>query len=178
MLAAGALNERPDFKALQAELGEAEADVRLGEGFKWPDLGLTTRYKRDTGDNVYQGGVKITLPVFSRGQELRATGTARAARIRLEVEALRNAVEHDVTSASATYESRVKASTELERGALPNLADNENLAKRSYEEGEIGAAELLLIRRETLETRLAYLNSLLEAKLAEIELQFRAGVLR
>lgn len=177
-LAAGALNERPDFRVLQADLGEAEAEVRLGEGFKWPDLGLTTRYKRDTGDNVYQGGVKITLPVFSRGQELRATGTARAARIRLEMDALRNAVEHEVTSAAETYESRVKASTELEHGALPNLADNENLAKRSYEEGEIGAAELLLIRRETLETRLAYLNGLLEAKLAEIELQFRAGVLR
>lgn len=177
-LAEGALNARPDFKALQADLGEAEAEVRLGEGFKWPDLGFTTRYKRDTGDNVYQGGVKITLPVFSRGQELRATGTARAARIRLEMDALRNAVEHEVTSAAETYESRVKASTELERGALPSLADNENLAKRSYEEGEIGAAELLLIRRETLETRLAYLNGLLEAKLAEIELQFRAGVLR
>jgi len=41
-LAEGALNARPDFKALQADLGEAEAEVRLGEGFKWPDLGFTT----------------------------------------------------------------------------------------------------------------------------------------
>jgi len=61
---------------------------------------------------------------------------------------------------------------------LPSLAENENLAKRSYEEGEIGAAELLLIRRDSLETRLVYVNDLLEAKLAEIELQFRVGVLQ
>lgn len=172
------LAERPDFQALQAELGEAQADVRLGEGFKWPDFGFTTRYKRDTGDNVYQGGVKIALPIFSRGQELQAVGFARAARIRLEMEALRNAVQHEVSSSFETYESRVEASGELERGALPSLADNETLSKRSYEEGEIGMAELLLIRKETLDTRLAYVNSLLEAKLAELELQFRAGVLR
>jgi cobalt-zinc-cadmium efflux system outer membrane protein len=173
-----ALDTRPDYRALQAELREADADVRLGEGFKWPDLGFGARYKRDTGDNVYQGGLKITLPVFSRGQELRATGSARASRIRLEMEALSNAVQHEVSSSFETYQSRMEASTELERGALPSLAENETLAKRSYEEGEIGVAELLLIRKETLDTRLAYLNSLLEAKLAEIELQFRAGVLR
>jgi cobalt-zinc-cadmium efflux system outer membrane protein len=173
-----ALDARPDYRALQAELREAEADVRLGEGFKWPDLGLGARYKRDTGDNVYQGGVKITLPAFSRGQELRATGAARGSRIRLEMEALRDAVQHEVSSSFETYQSRMEASAELEQAALPSLAENETLAKRSYEEGEIGVAELLLIRKEMLDTRLAYVNSLLEAKLAEIELQFRAGVLR
>jgi cobalt-zinc-cadmium efflux system outer membrane protein len=173
-----ALDARPDFKALEAELGEAESDVQLGNGFKWPDLGFTARYKKDAGDNVYQGGVKIMLPVFSRGQELRATGSARASRVRLEMEALQNAVQHEVSSAFETYQSRIEASQELERGALPSLAENENLAKRSYEEGEIGAAELLLIRRDSLETRLAYVANLLDAKLAEIELQFRAGVLQ
>ncbi len=173
-----ALDARPDYRALQAELREAEADVRLGEGFKWPDLGFGAKYKRDTGDNVYQGGLKITLPVFSRGQELRATGSARASRIRLEMDALSNTVEHEVSSSFETYKNRAEASTELERGALPSLAENETLSKRSYEEGEIGIAELLLIRKETLDTRFAYLKSLLDTKLAEIELQFRAGVLR
>lgn len=177
-LLARSLEERPDFQALQAELREAEADVRLGEGFKWPDLGLGARYRRDTGDNIYQGGLKITVPVFSRGQELRATGNARASRVRIEMEALRNAVLHEIASSFEAYESRVEASVELERGALPSLTENENLAKRSYQEGEIGIAELLLIRKETLDTRLAYVNSLLDAKLAEVELQFRAGVLR
>lgn len=177
-LLARSLEERPDFQALQAELREAEADVRLGEGFKWPDLGVGARYERDTGDNIYQGVVKFTLPVFSRGQELRAVGTARASRVRLEMEALRNAVQHEIASSFEAYQGRVEASSELERGALPSLGDNENLAKRSYEEGEIGIAELLLIRRETLDTRLAYVSSLLDGKLAEVELQFRAGVLR
>jgi cobalt-zinc-cadmium efflux system outer membrane protein len=177
-LLARSLEDRPDFQALQAELREAEADVRLGEGFRWPDLALGARYRRDTGDNIYQGGLKITLPVFSRGQELRATGNARSSRVRLEMEALRNAVQHEIASSFEAYEGRVEASVELERGALPSLTENENLAKRSYEEGEIGIAELLLIRKETLDTRLAYVNSLLDAKLAEVELQFRAGVLR
>jgi hypothetical protein len=37
---------------------------------------------------------------------------------------------------------------------------------------------LLLIRREILETRLSYANALLEAALAGVDLQSKAGVLR
>ncbi len=170
--------DRPDIHALLAELREAEAEVRLGESFKKPDIGVVAGYEREEGANVYVGGLKITLPVFSRGQELTATGTARAARIRGEIEALRRAVHHEVRSAFDAYRSRAEAAQELEKAAIPSLNENETLARRSYEEGEIGLAELLLIRREILETRLAYISALLDTRLSALELEFRAGVLK
>ena len=171
-------SDRADIRALLAELREAEAEVRLGDGFKRPDIGVAASYQRDERANIYQGGLKITLPVFSRGQELTATGTARATRIRGEIEALRFAIHHEIRSASEAYQSRIEAAQELEKGAIPSLSENEILARRSYEEGEIGLAELLLIRREILETRMAYVNSLLEMRLIGVELEFRAGVLK
>jgi outer membrane protein, heavy metal efflux system len=170
--------DRPDIKVLENELREAEYEVRLGNTFKSPDFGVIGRYQRDQGDNIAEAGVRITLPVFSRGQELRATGSARADRIRIELQAARTAVRNEITSAFDALRYRAEAAQELERRALPSLEENETLARRSYEEGEIGMAELLLIRREILETRLSYINTLLDAALADVDLQFKAGVLR
>lgn len=171
-------SDRSDIRALLAEVREAEADTRLGEGLKRPDISVAAAYQREERANVYQGGLRITLPVFSRGQELIATGKAKAARIRGEIEALRFAIHHEIKSALDAYHSLVEASQELEKAAIPSLSDNEVLARRSYEEGEIGLAELLLIRREILETTLAYVNTLLQARLTAVELEFRAGVLK
>ena len=170
--------DRPDIKVLESELQGAQADVRLGNTFKSPDFGAIARYQRDQGDNIVQGGVRITLPVFSRGQELTATGSARATRIRGELEAIKTAVRNEIKTSFDTYTFRAEALQELERQALPSLLENETLARRSYEEGEIGLAELLLIRREILETRLAYVTTLLDAALAGVDLEFKSGVLR
>ncbi|HET7873003.1 MAG TPA: TolC family protein, partial [Terriglobales bacterium] len=147
--------DRPDIRVLESELEGASADVRLGNTFKSPDFGLAARYERDQGDNIVQGGIRITLPIFSRGQELTATGSARANRIRGELAAIKSSIRSDIKAAFDAYAYRTEALQELERLALPSLAENENLARRSYEEGEIGLAELLLIRREILDTRLA-----------------------
>jgi cobalt-zinc-cadmium efflux system outer membrane protein len=170
--------DRPDIRVLESELQGALADVRMGSTFKSPDFGLVARYQRDQGDNIAQAGVRVTLPVFSRGQELTATGNARAARIRGEVEAIKTAIRNEVRTAFDAYAYRAEALQELERLALPSLLENETLARRSYEEGEIGLAELLLIRREILETRLAYVSTLLDAALSGVDLEFKSGVLR
>jgi cobalt-zinc-cadmium efflux system outer membrane protein len=170
--------DRPDIKVLESELREAESEARLGNTFKSPDFGVIGRYVRDQGDNITQGGIRITIPVFSRGQELRATGNSRASRIRAELEGSKTAIRNEISSAFDVYRFRTEAAQELEIRALPSLQENETLARRSYEEGEIGLVELLLIRREILETRLSYANALLEAALAGVDLQSKAGVLR
>ena len=173
-----AAQDRPDIKVLEGELREAESEIRLGNTFKSPDFGVIGRYQRDQGDNIVEGGVRITLPVFSRGQELTAVGSARVSRIRAELQALKTAISNEINTAFDAFSYRVEAAQELQNRALPSLEENETLARRSYEEGEIGLAELLLIRREILETRLAYVTTLLEAALADIDLQFRAGALK
>ena len=81
--------DRPDIRVLESELQTALADERIGNTFKSPEFGVIARYQRDQGDNIVQGGVRVTLPFFSRGQELTATGSARAARVRGELEAIK-----------------------------------------------------------------------------------------
>jgi cobalt-zinc-cadmium efflux system outer membrane protein len=170
--------DRPDLRALSAEIHEAEAERRLGEGRAWPDVGLGMRYQRDEGADVVLGGVSLTLPIFERGQGQRAEASARARRLELDLEAGRRLVGIEVRTAFDVYQQRVEAVTELEREALPLLDDNENLSRRSYEAGQIGLLEVLLVRRELLEIRALYLDRLLEAAAAGVELEASAGVLQ
>jgi cobalt-zinc-cadmium efflux system outer membrane protein len=166
---------RTDLRALEARLAEADAELRLARAEAWPDLGLGARYERDERDDIVLGEAAFALPVFDRAQGARAEAGARARRLRLELESARRAAAVEVETALLVYDRRANAVEELETSALPLLDENESLARRSYQAGEMELAELLLLRREILETRREYLERLLEAGLAAIDVEASAG---
>lgn len=170
--------DRADLRAIAAEKAEAQADVRLGRGFKWPTVAPAFSYKHEEGDRIVQGGLSFNLPVFNRGQELQAVGHAKANRLQQEFDATQRAISVEVLTAVDVYNLQVAAVEELERDALPSLQENETLARRSFEEGEIGLAELLLVRRDSFDLRAGYIERLLEAAVAGAEVEYRAGVLQ
>lgn len=176
-LVASAL-DRPDLRALQAEIRQAQAEARLGRGFAWPDAALGYRHARDQGDTIQKATFSFTLPIFSNGQELRAVGEAREKRLARELEANKRAIAIEVRTGVEVYQREVQAADDLFRDAVQSLSDNEQLARRSFEEGEINLVELLLIRRDAYETRLLHLNHLLDAAVAGVELESRAGLLK
>jgi cobalt-zinc-cadmium efflux system outer membrane protein len=173
-----AVAQRPELRALEAGVQEAQAEVQLGRSFSRPEYGVGVRYAREEGDQIVLGGVTVTLPVFSKGQEFQAVGSARAARLRAELDAARTRVDIEVRSAFEAYSRRMAAIRVLETDAIPGLDENVTLTTRSFEVGQLGLPELLLIRREILDTRFQYLDALLEAALARIDLDASAGVLR
>lgn len=173
-----AVTRRPELQAIEAAIREAEAEQQFGRSFTRADYGFGVRYQREEGDNILLGGLTLTLPIFSKGQEPIAAGFARASRLKSELSAIRIRIGIEVQAALSAYQSRVEAVRTLEREALPGLDENDGLAARSFEVGQIGLAELLLIRREIIDTRFQYLDASLEAALARVELDARAGVLR
>jgi cobalt-zinc-cadmium efflux system outer membrane protein len=170
--------QRPELRALEADVQEAEAELRLGLSFSKPEYGLAMRYSREEGDHIVLGGMKVTLPMFSRGQEQRAVGSARAARLRAELGAMRARIHVEVRAAYEAYSRRLAAVRVLEVEAISGLDENEKLTTRSFEVGQLGLLELLLIRREILDTRSQYLDALVEAALARIDLDASAAILR
>jgi cobalt-zinc-cadmium efflux system outer membrane protein len=172
------LDERPDLRALAAELREAEAEIRLGEALARPDIGVRGGIAREEGAEIVTGGIVLSLPVHDRGQTAVAVGQARAAALRRALETSRAAAEAEVRGRSAALARQLAAVRELETLALPALDDNESLALKSFDAGEIDLGELLLIRREILETRLTYLDRLRDAALTRFELESAAGALR
>ena len=176
LLAAAA--QRPELRALEGAVQEAEAELRLARTFSKPDYGFGVRYAREEGDQIVLGGFTLTLPMFSKGQELRAVSTARATRLRAELDAARSRIQVEVRSAYEAYERRLAAVRILETDAITGLDENETLTTRSFDVGQLGLPELLLIRREILDTRSQFLDTLLEAALARIDLDANAGILR
>lgn len=171
------LDRRPDLSALAAELREAEAEVRLGLAMARPDVGVRASIAREERADILTASVVVTLPVHQRGQETIAVGQARAAALRQALETARGAADAEVRGHFAALSRQLAAVQELESTALPALDDNESLALKSFDAGEIDLGELLLIRREILETRLAYLDRLLDASLTRFELEAAAGAL-
>ena len=88
------------------------------------------------------------------------------------------AVRCPVPTAFDAYSRRLAAVQLLETDALAGLDENAQLSTRSFDVGQLGLPDLLLIRREILETRFQYLDALLEAVLARTDLDASAGLLR
>jgi cobalt-zinc-cadmium efflux system outer membrane protein len=173
-----AAGQRPELRVLEAAVQEAEAELQLGQSFSKPDYGIGVRYSREGGDQIVLGGMTVSLPFFSKGQEQRAVSSARAERLRAELDAARTRVMADVRAAFDAYTRRLAAVSVLEAEAIPGLGENEQLTIRSFDVGQIGLPDLLLIRREILETRIQYLDALLEAVMARTDLDAIAGILR
>jgi cobalt-zinc-cadmium efflux system outer membrane protein len=173
-----AMMNRPDLRAMDAEIRDAEADVRLGRATRRPDVGLGARMKREEGHLAVIGELTFTLPLFNHGQELRATGTARASRVRLELETTRASLETEVRSLHAAFAARAAALAAFEQDAMAGIDENDALARRSFEVGQISLPVLLLVRRELVEARLEHLGRLLDVSEAAIEQDAAAGVLQ
>jgi len=168
--------DRPDVRLLDAEIAEAEADQRLAHTLRWPDLAVRASYAKEEGDRILLGGVGLTLPLFRRGQEATAVAGAQLARLRAQRDALARAIEADLRNAVATHDALRAAASEYARTVLPLVEENETLALESYDAGQIGLGELLLVRRDALDARRAFIDQLIETRLAEVELRTTAGV--
>lgn len=169
---------RPDVRMLMAESHDASADIALGKSFRRPDWGWAARYSREQRDEVVMGGISLTLPLFNRGQELMATGAARATRLSLELDARRRTAEREVRTAYELLQIRQGVVAELSQNAVAGADQNDALARRSFEVGEIRITDWLLFRREVLDARLSLLEAMLEAALARVRVDSAAGVLQ
>jgi cobalt-zinc-cadmium efflux system outer membrane protein len=170
--------QRPELRALAASVKEAEAEVQLASTYTKPTYGFGVRYAREEGDQIVLGGMTVTLPTFAQGQEQRAVSTARAARLRAELDAARTRVRIEVQSNFEAYNRRLAAIRVLEVEAIPDIDASDALVTRSYEVGQLGLSEMLLIRREFVDTRADHLDALLEAALARVDLDASAAILR
>jgi cobalt-zinc-cadmium efflux system outer membrane protein len=171
------LDARADLRVFDAEREEADATVALGRGMARPDVGVRLGYEREDRDHVVRGGLTLTLPVFQRGATLRAEGSARAARARLEQELLRETALAELRTSRDVLLARQAAVGQAD-AMLPALADNDTLARRSYEAGEMNLMNLLQLRRDAVALRDALVQLRLAAARERLRLDSLAGGLQ
>lgn len=171
------LEKRSDLLVALAEVDASRAGVALAEAQRRPDIAFRVGYRHEEGNDIVQGGVSIPLPFFNPGKGPVQEARARGDRARIDAETRKAAMSSEIEGARRGYAAAAESVRLLEKDGLPRQQENEALARESYRAGKINLATLLLVRREALDTRREYLERLLEAADAGVNLAAAVGTL-
>jgi len=174
--AAPAPTTRTDLLTAQAEVESSRAAVSLAEADRRPDVAFRVSYKREGDDNVALGGISVTLPFFNPRRAAVQETRVQHERAQLAADISRAALSAEIEGARNAYAEAAEAVRRMETDGLTLQQENDTLAHESYRAGKINLSTLLQLRRDALETRREYLERLLEAAEAGVELASATGI--
>jgi outer membrane protein, heavy metal efflux system len=172
-LQACSLANRADLKAAKLAVEVREAELRLAQARRIPNISLGPRYKRETNQNVVGGEIAIPLPFFNRNQEEIATALANQNVSKAELEGRTLAVRQQLDS---TYTRLTLANERMEAYGKSYLVDLDKmlaLTRKAYESGEMTIFEFSVTRDRFTQARARSLDAALVyvQSLAELETQ-------
>jgi cobalt-zinc-cadmium efflux system outer membrane protein len=174
-----ALAQRPDVRAARHEVEAARAERRLAgrEALPSPRLGVTYSEEGDVGGKarITQGVLAFDLPLFNRNQGERGVAAARVTQSERALDALTRSVHTEVAVAATRVTAATTAAQAYAGGLLAGLEENMELVNEAYRAGKVGFFELLVIRRETLDARVGYIDALEELQAARAQLARAIG---
>ncbi len=167
--------ERDDLQAARAEVEASLAAISLAEAERLPDLAFRVSYKREGNDNIALAGITVSLPFLNPRPGPIQEARVQNQRAQIAAEVRQAAISAEIEGARNTYDAAVEAVRRIETDGLVLQQENESLAGESYRAGKINLSTLLQVRRDALETRREYLERLLEAADAGVELASANG---
>jgi cobalt-zinc-cadmium efflux system outer membrane protein len=169
-----ALAARPDLKAAKLSERAADANIRLQNAQKIPDLTLGGGVEQvPTGNSSYTFGVGINLPVSDRNQGERAKALIEKRKAQTQEQFLTNQVMSDVDKALVAFEKQRHRVDLYRTGVITKVNDIQNKTQIALQAGESSTLDLLdaiRTRRDTVagfyQTLFDYQMSLLDLELA------------
>jgi cobalt-zinc-cadmium efflux system outer membrane protein len=169
-----ALAARPDLKAAKLSERAADANIRLQDAQRIPDLTLGGGIEQvPSGTSSYTFGVGIELPVSNRNQGERAKALIEKKKAQNQQQFLTNQVLSDVDKALVAFEKQKHRVDLYRTGVITKVNDIQNKTQIALQAGESSTLELLdaiRTRRDTLagfyQTLFDYQMSLLDLELA------------
>jgi len=169
--------KRSDLLVALAEVDASRAGIALAEAQRRPDIAFRVGFRHEEGNDIILGGISVPLPLFNAGKGPVQEARARSDRARITADARKTTISSEIEGSRRAYTAAVESVRLLENDGLPRQKENEALARESYRAGKINLATLLLVRRDALDTRREYLERLLEAADAGVDLAAAVGTL-
>jgi cobalt-zinc-cadmium efflux system outer membrane protein len=163
----------PQLSSAGAQLQSARWALQLACAQVTPDVTgqIGVGYDAGTDDTYGVVGVSVPLPIRNRNQgnirAARASVTAASANIDRKALQLRNAL----ADAVGRYEIARETYTQLREQISPNAKEAFDLAGKAFESGEADFLQVLTAQRTWFDTRLAAINALETAKIADAEIK-------
>jgi multidrug efflux system outer membrane protein len=169
------LRNRPDIRAAERDLAAATAAIGIAEAELYPSLTLSGVVSSGD-DDTWAFGPFLRLPVLQQGvlRARREVAQARALEAELFWRAtVLRAVEEvqEADSASRYWRRQVAA----QRAAVEANNEVRDLARRSYEVGDIILTDVLDAERRALDSRIALAGGLRDLATSWIRLQVATG---
>lgn len=174
---ATALANRVELKIARQQSDQARAQQSLQTALARPNVDLLFGYKRTAGFNTMIGGVQWDLPLRNRNQGAIAAAGAEIRLGEANLAAADALVRAEFASAVAAYDLRRGAVTAFLEPLERQANETYRIAEAAYREGGTDLLRLLDAQRIRIESRIAYIQGLIEVRQAEAELQSAMGVL-
>jgi outer membrane protein, heavy metal efflux system len=168
-LQACASANRPDLKAAKLAVDVREAELRLAQARRIPNISVGPRYKRDNNENLFGGEIAIPLPFFNRNQEEIATALTNRNVSKTDLEGRLLVAKQEVDS---SYTKLALAKDRIDLYGKTYLGDLEKmlaLTRKAYESGEMTIFAFSITRERftqarfrSLDAALAYLEAIAE----------------
>jgi outer membrane protein, heavy metal efflux system len=168
---------RPDLAAATHEVARAGAERTLTRRLAFPNPTLEVFYREeDTGpDRIAGGGITIPLPVFDRRQGELVALAGRENQARLQVAALRRAIEQEVSEALRRYDAGRRTLAVFEQDVLARVDENYRFIETAYRAGKIDLFQLIVVQNDLVQAQLSYLDSVARVRDAQIDLERAVG---
>jgi cobalt-zinc-cadmium efflux system outer membrane protein len=167
-----ALAARPDLKAAVAAVAVADAEVKLTYANGTSDPTLEADYNRNGIDNSVGFNLNIPIRIFDRNQGNKATARFTAQASRFTVTALHNQVVSDVDQAYSGYINSKLLSDRYNGHYLAESKDVLDIARFSYEHGNLALIDYLDALRDSRSVATDALNSYQQTWIAIHQLSF------
>ncbi len=162
---------------MELEKERAFQEIKLRKAERIPNPDLSGFFTREEGgaDDIVGGGISISIPIWDRKQsELKKARTAKdVADINIKNKYLE--IQKEVETAYRSFMAEKEGISIYTDEIMPQVDESLRLNDISYKEGGISFIEFLTIQKDLLETRAAYLNTLLDYNKAIIGIETVSG---
>lgn len=170
--------EHPAIEAAQRRIGQTEATLAQAKRERLPEVALQVGFLATQAENSLSifGGLATPLPLWNRQQG--AVARARAERLIAEQEhrAVLAETEAALERTTAVSQSRHVAAARLAADVFAHLPELRRMAEESYRQGKSGIVDLIDAFRGLKTLRMQYVEQLVGAQQAVVELRYAAGI--
>ncbi len=169
----------PRQRALAAREDAARARVGVERARRYPDVtgGLNGGRERqaDGRERVTTLTLSVPLPLFKRNDAAIGQAMSDATQAEIERAAAARDGQAQVRRLWSRLESQRERVARLQRAMLAASTDNQQLAAKSRQAGQIGLLDQLLVNRQALDAERDLNEALAEFHITRIELENAAG---
>lgn len=173
------VGHRPDIAAAESTVSQADANVKLEERLKVPDLTASVQYERNppVQPDTVGVGLSLPLPLWDRfdGEVL----AAKAAReqTQAQLDKVRTQAAADVAAARVAYHEASQRARRYSGSLVPKSAEVARSVSYAYEKGGATLVDLLEAERNDNLIRVASVQAQADTASATVALQAALGLI-